>query len=89
MDNIAKGAETSEKVTLGIIGLLGVGLVNPSEYNLIIFIIFIFFIIIHFLNIILKPTSPKIIDKNESICPHCKELLEPLKFVCSGCKREF
>jgi hypothetical protein len=89
MGNLAKGADASEKVTLGIIALLGVGLVNPSRYNIVIFIIFIIFIIIHFLNIILKPASPKIIDKNERICPHCQAPLEPLKFLCTNCKREF
>ena len=89
MGNLAKGADASEKVTLGIITLLGVGLVNPSKYTMVIFIIFLLFIIIHFLNIIFKPSSPKISDKNERICPHCQAQLEPLKFLCTNCKREF
>lgn len=81
-DSLIRGAEASEKITLGIIGLVGIGMIYQSRYTSYLFIIFIVFLCIHFLNSIFKPVSPAI------ICPHCKTPLKPIKYICPDCNRE-
>jgi hypothetical protein len=88
LESFAKGAEASEKVTLGIISLLGIGIIYQSQYNLYIFIVFVLFIVIHFLNMVFKPTTPTVIKNSEALCPHCKIKLETIRYYCPNCKRE-